>query len=237
MLPAIRRYRLHALVFLIGVFLGVVAYARVGPNAVSLDPGVQAALLLVISVTLAATAGGAGAVTGASIAADVARESARSAQQEAMANRADAREAREADREATRLARFADPTRQAAAEFYATGIQVVQVAGRTYAAVMVGAAPPPYEENMTFYGRGQELRLIVRLPATYQAVQKVVRAVADAEEFVLSYKQGGSPPRDPLAKLTEITASVTAAFDEFENEMRLELGAPPISQDDKLSGY
>jgi hypothetical protein len=108
MRSAVARYRIHGLLFALGVVLGVAAYARIGPDAARVDPGVQAALLLVISVTLAATAGAAGAVIGASIAADAARESAAKAQQEAQTDRDDARQARELDRRDARMVRFAD---------------------------------------------------------------------------------------------------------------------------------
>jgi hypothetical protein len=104
----VARYRSHAVLFALGLALGVAAYARIGPDAARLDPGLQAALLLVISVTLAATAGAAGAVIGASNAADAARETATKAQDEAQADRDDAREARELDGWTPRAARFAD---------------------------------------------------------------------------------------------------------------------------------
>ena len=76
-----RRWVLVA--FAVGLFLGVVGYARLGPDAAALDPGVQSALLLVISVTIAATVGAAGAVAGSSLAASAtegASQAARTAQ-------------------------------------------------------------------------------------------------------------------------------------------------------------
>lgn len=105
---ALRRYRVHAAAFAVGLVLGVAGAARLGPSAASLDPGVQAGLLLVISVTLAATAGAAGAVLGANIAADAAREAARVAQQNSDADRQDARVARDLDRQDARRFQFAD---------------------------------------------------------------------------------------------------------------------------------
>ena len=105
---AIGRFRIHGVLFGLGLLLGVAAYARIGPDAAELDPGVQAALLLFISVPLAATAGAAGAVIGASIAADAARETAAKAQEQTDAARDDARQARELDRLDAQRARFAD---------------------------------------------------------------------------------------------------------------------------------
>lgn len=105
---AIARYRVNLVLFAVGLVLGVAAYARVGPGAASIDPGVQAALLLVISVALAATAGGAGAIIGANIAADATREAGRLAQIEATAARDDASRARDADRLDARRSRFAE---------------------------------------------------------------------------------------------------------------------------------
>jgi hypothetical protein len=108
MASAIGRYRFHALAFVLGLILGIAAYARIGPSAVSLDPGVQAALLLVISVTLAATAGAAGAVIGANIAAEAVRESASLTKEQAEKDRDAVSQAREADRQDARRDRFID---------------------------------------------------------------------------------------------------------------------------------
>src|SRR4051794_32648218 len=55
--------------FVIGLVIGLIGYARLGPDAVRLDPALQSALLLLLSVTIAATVGAAGAVAGSSIAA------------------------------------------------------------------------------------------------------------------------------------------------------------------------
>ncbi len=46
-LRAVRRYQWHGVLFIVGLILGVAAYAQIGPGAVELDVGVQAALLLV----------------------------------------------------------------------------------------------------------------------------------------------------------------------------------------------
>jgi hypothetical protein len=62
-------YRFVIASFALGILLGFIGYARLGPSAVSLDPAVQSALLLLVSVTIAATVGAAGAIAGSSIAA------------------------------------------------------------------------------------------------------------------------------------------------------------------------
>jgi hypothetical protein len=97
MAAVVRQYRLHAVAFALGLILGVAGYARIGPDAASIDPGVQAGLLLVVSVTLAATAGAAGAVLGASISAT-----------EARTNREEAREARAEERRDAGRARYGE---------------------------------------------------------------------------------------------------------------------------------
>jgi hypothetical protein len=73
----VAKHRSAIVAFGIGLFLGVIAYARLGPDVVKLDPGVQSALLLVVSVTIAATVGAAGAVAGSSIAAGATERAAR----------------------------------------------------------------------------------------------------------------------------------------------------------------
>jgi hypothetical protein len=69
---------------------GVALDSIVGPNAASIDVRVQAALVGLIGIVIAATAGIAGAAYGARIGAEAAREDAASASREAQADRGQA---------------------------------------------------------------------------------------------------------------------------------------------------
>jgi hypothetical protein len=76
---SLARYLFVLLAFVVGVVVGVAGYARLGPDAARLDAGVQAALLLLVSVTVAASIGAGGAIAGSSIAAGASERAALSA--------------------------------------------------------------------------------------------------------------------------------------------------------------
>jgi hypothetical protein len=238
-------YILVALI--IGFGGGTAFYALVGPAAAQVPPNVQVALVALLTASF----GVAGVIVGSSISAEGTRAAAslvqaeaRHSREEATTARAEARtdaekarqearqdaqRAREQDREDARVARFADRTRELAAQFQVEGLRTLEACGRVVAEGKVADPAEPFVRNEAFYDRGQELRLIV-LPRTYQSIDRAVRAVGAAEGFAQS-----ATPAD-VARLVQVTGSVSDAFDEFEDAMRIELGAAPMSQAEKLAG-
>ena len=227
----------------VGFITGISFYAVLGPGAYQVPEDVQVGLVAlltgavgVIGLILGAAIGANGAREAAEIAMADASEARRQAETARQNARTDALDARTQDREDQRAALFADPIRKAAAEFQASGTFMLEVAGRAWTEVAdSGPVPISFERNARFYDLGQELRLIVRYPRTYKSVDRVVKAVASAEAFVFDL-QSGKMPLNGNSLLVVITGAVADAYDEFENAVRVELGAPALSTDEKLAG-
>jgi len=87
MADLLRHWRLSLLLNAVAFVLGIAVNSLVGPNAASIDIRIQAPLIALIGVVIAATAGVVGASYGAAIGARAAREVAESAAREAQADR------------------------------------------------------------------------------------------------------------------------------------------------------
>lgn len=203
---------LFAIGALLGLILGFVGYARLGPEAVKIDVGIQAGLLLIVSVLLAATAGAAGAVFSATIGARVAR----------------------ASREEARQTRFTDRARELAAQLLVSGERyragVIKQASRS----TDDQAKQPLNLGATLRETERELRLILRSEAAYRATIDYVAAVEALMQFV--YDNDGEIPPPELGNrvgLRFALGQVVQAADTFETAIRLELGGtlPPEPED------
>jgi hypothetical protein len=192
---------------------------------------VQAAAVGALAALVAGVAAALGGMLGARIAGNAAREAARIAQQEAKAGREESRQARFADRTLELASRLLDVAKR----YRFAYTRRLSMAG-------VAPTPEPKLDDATDLAM-QELRLVVRLPQTYEAISRLSVSLTLLElNFPLDPSvdgmnpTSGGEPVDPVAKheaeleFLSFAEQCDVERRKFENAIRLELGLVPISE-------
>jgi hypothetical protein len=231
------------LTLLIGFGVGVAFYAAVGPRSIEIPENVQVAVIAFLGATFTVS----GVILGNTISGEATRSAARTAQREAELARLDAtaarRDARDEaervrreDRDEERLARFADhilelsSTVMLGMRAVAEGVGYRAAAQQAEAAARGsgGTAPeaprpsPTYTPDSAFYESGMRLRLLVREPRTYRALDRATEIALATEERIAG--EGWRDAADVVAGMEHFAE----VYDELEDAIRAELGVPPL---------
>lgn len=167
-----------------------------------MDPVIQGALIALGATIIAAGAGIAGAWLGAHIAAGESK----------------------ADREAARLARFADRTRELAAQAlesahrYNLGVSTHMIVRRADA-----RSTQRLNLGTTFHEVLRELRLICQQPVTLQAIEALDLAVVQVHDF---QDESGAVGAAEEAEWASAEEAYERAVSAFTDAIRSELGTP-----------
>jgi hypothetical protein len=181
-----------------------------------MDQGVATVLAAVIAL-VGVIAGLVGVVIGGRISGNAAREAAKIAAA-----------ASDADREEAKAARFADRVRELATQMLDAASQYVFACNDIYNRAQwdktaSSETGPPLSHG--FGQAGQELRLLVRLPETYAAIDRLEAATLNVQFQFTLFEVFTSD-----AAWKQAQHGHAAAVQRFEDAFRVELGQPPIER-------
>jgi hypothetical protein len=196
-----------------------------------MDQGVATVPAALIAVAGAGLTGLAGVALGGRISGNAAREAATiadAARESALASQKVA----EADREEARAARFADRERELAGEILAGADRFESGCSSVMAAAYHRNTVGPLPEIPDSWRRAaQELRLLVRLPSSYQAIFVLDNDLTVMEWFSPGELVPAAPNRaEAWASFLKRGSDYRATRTAFEDAIRLELGRQPIER-------
>lgn len=209
---------------LVGLILGIIGYSRVGPSATGFDAGLQAALLLFVTVAIATIAGAGGAVVAS------------------VVNARSARAIESAKQEGALRSRLADETLKAAVEF-AASLQARQqelanqVARRQEVAAVPTGDPssiPTVSSTDPVGESAARLYLIARQSTADLAIRAYDLLVSATAEFAYIAERdlvGGTVralDKFEYANFVERMSKITDVKTAFMNAVRSELSLPVL---------